>query len=219
MNVIGKWLGAGLVALLCSTVSASGLASDHTDSPAGSQDPTGDITDLFAFKSPAQAGHLVLVLNVHPGAFKDAQFSDAVTYSFRVRSDAKANDREVRIDCAFDDDAAEQHGTCTAYAFAPSTQRLYARLESAPIVLNGTAGEKNGMRVFAGRRADPFYIDAKGSPAGIFGPKFAFTASNALQGLDVLSIVIDLDVRRVLGSLGSSTTFRIAGETSMKVKP
>jgi Domain of unknown function (DUF4331) len=218
MSILGRRLGAAAVAVLCSTIAATGLASDHLDSPAVSKDPTADITDLFAFTSPERAGHLVLVLNANPGASKDTRFSDAVMYSFRVRSDAKTSDREVRIDCSFDA-AASQKGTCTAYAFAPSTQRLYAQLESGPFALNTVTDEQNGLRVFAGLRADPFYIDAKGAPAGIFGPKFAFTGSNSLHELDVLTIVIDLDVRRVLGSLGPSTTYRIAGETSIiKVK-
>ncbi len=204
--------------LFCSTISISGLASDHQDSPAGSQDPTADITDLFVFKSPEHAGRVVLILNVHPGAFTNAQLSNAVTYSFRVRTAAKTNDREVRIDCSFDD-VAEQHGACTAYAFAPSTNRLYGKVESGSFLVGAMNPEKNGMRIFAGMRADPFYIDAKGAPAGIRGDKFEFTGDNALKGLDVLSIVIEADVARIFGALGKSTALRVAAETTMKVKP
>jgi hypothetical protein len=203
-----------LTGLFCTAFSQAALASDHTDSPAISQDPTADITDLFAFKSPERSGHLVLVMNVHPGAFKDAKFSDAVTYSIRVRSESKTNDREVRIDCTFDA-AAEQHGSCTAYAFVPSTKRLLGKVESGPFTVGAVGKEKDGMRIFTGLRADPFYIDAKGAPAGIRGDKFAFTGDNALKGLDVLSIVVDVDVRKVFAALGSSGALRVAAETTI----
>jgi hypothetical protein len=211
MNPLRTALALGL---FCTASSATALASDHTDSPAISRDPTADITDLFAFKSPERAGHLVLVMNVHPGAYKDAKFSDAVTYSIRVRSEAKTNDREVRIDCTFDA-AAEQHGSCTAYAFAPSSKRLIGKVESGDFAVGAVGKEKDGMRVFAGLRADPFYIDAKGAPAGIRGDKFAFTGDNALKGLDVLGIVVEVDVRRVLTALGTGGALRIAAETTI----
>lgn len=200
---------------LCSTFAGASVASDHTDGPAISKDPTADITDLYAFRTTERGGRLVLVLNVHPGAFQDARFSDAVVYSFRVRPDNLSVDREVRIDCSFDA-GGMQRGACTGYSFVPSTKRLLKKIGGETFTVGAVGGEIDGFRVFAGLRADPFFIDAKGAPAGIRGDRFAFTGDNALKGLDVLSIVVELDERMLLaGATGGK--YRIVAETSVKV--
>ena len=59
--------------------------SDHNSGPRALADPVVDITDVYAFPSPAQPGVLVLVLNVFPSAEPAALFSDAVDYRFRLR--------------------------------------------------------------------------------------------------------------------------------------
>jgi hypothetical protein len=42
--------------------------ADHFSGPRALADPASDITDVFAFPSPQQPGHLVLVMNVFPAA-------------------------------------------------------------------------------------------------------------------------------------------------------
>src|SRR6476646_9548150 len=59
--------------------------SDHFSGPRAIAGPAGDITDLYVFPSPELAGHLVLVMNVHPFADPSTFFSDAITYRFRLR--------------------------------------------------------------------------------------------------------------------------------------
>jgi hypothetical protein len=59
--------------------------ADHFSGPRALADPASDITDVFAFPSPRQPGHLVLVMNVFPLAAPTALFSDAVSYRFRLR--------------------------------------------------------------------------------------------------------------------------------------
>lgn len=114
MNKPSNWVA--VVLGLVWTGSAS--ASDHSDSPAGGSDPAGDITDLFAFKNPA-GDKLVLVLDTVTSAPKTARFSDQLTYSFRVRPDAKEARQELRIDCQFDHEPT-QHGKMTRRSSATS---------------------------------------------------------------------------------------------------
>ena len=60
----------------------------------------------------------------------------------------------------------------------------------------------NDLRIFAGVRLDPFFINLQGVLATEAQEQLAFRpgAANFLEGMNVLAIVIELDVARVLGS-------------------
>src|SRR5215510_9692307 len=58
--------------------------SDHFSGPRALAEPIADITDFFAFPSPEQSGHLVLVMNTLPYAPPAARFSDGLVYRFRI---------------------------------------------------------------------------------------------------------------------------------------
>src|SRR2546427_4717276 len=83
--------------------------SDHISGPRAIADPVTDITDVFAFPSPENPRHLVLIMNVFPYAGPSACFSDAVIYRFRLRSLSIASNRrgfavgadECTFDCTF----------------------------------------------------------------------------------------------------------------------
>src|SRR5689334_12809021 len=81
-------LVVGLVAVI-----RPGEAADHLDAPLAVADPASDITDVYAFMRPEPDGsggylpstHLVMVMNVMPLAGTTSQFSNSVTYTFRLR--------------------------------------------------------------------------------------------------------------------------------------
>ena len=73
---------AALAALLGAPLAK---AADHLDGPKASADPTADITDLFAWMSPA-AKTLYLIMNVFPQATAASKFSNAVQYVFHDTS-------------------------------------------------------------------------------------------------------------------------------------
>src|SRR5262245_11865363 len=60
-------------------------AADHLDGPAARNDPTTDITDLFAWMS-SDGARLQLVLDVAPAAAKTSRFSTAAKYVFHLNS-------------------------------------------------------------------------------------------------------------------------------------
>jgi len=210
----------GLVALACAGTAS---ASDHIDSPAGGSDPAGDITDLFAFKNPG-GDRLVLVLDTVSTAPSNAKFSDQLTYSFRVRPDAKDAHQELRIDCAFDNQAT-QHGRCTAYAFHTETLSLTRISRGARFTVNdksvaGGASPRRILRVFAGLRADPFYLDVPGIGSSIRAGTWTFPPGNvnSLAGKNVLSLVVELDVASFLRlPAGGSQIVRVAAEVTAGV--
>ena len=193
--------------------------ADHFSGPRILFDPASDIADVFAFPSPDRPGCLVLVLDVFPAAAPTALFSDAITYRFRIRPVAPAADRTAftvgdtgyGLDFTFatpgripGSDEPLQLGTCTT--------------SSGEEVLFLVGGEKpteaEGLRIFAGPRLDPFFIDLAGVLAADATQKLAFRpgADNVLEGMNVLSIVVEVDPEVVFG-LDCGPLLGVVGET------
>jgi hypothetical protein len=195
--------------------------ADHFSGPRALADPASDITDVFAFPSPGQPGRLVLVMNVFPVAAPAALFSDAVSYRLRLRPVTATTAGEtpafmvgedeyafdITFGAAVQGDGADspvQAATCTL----PDGMEVPFRVgEEQP---TGT----NDLRVFAGARLDPFFINLQGVLATEAQEQLAFRpgAANFLEGMNVLAIVIELDVARVLGS-DTGPLVAVVGET------
>jgi hypothetical protein len=191
--------------------------ADHFSGPRALADPASDITDVYAFPSPERPGHLVLVLDVFPIAAPTALFSDALTYRFRLRPVTAttaggtpafvAAPDEYAFDVTFDAPApgdAVQTGTCTT----PGGAAI-----SFPVG-DEQPTEMLGLRIFAGARLDPFFIDLDGVLATEAQEQLAFRprAANSLDGMNVLAIVVEVDVATVLGP-GTGPLLAVVGET------
>jgi hypothetical protein len=195
--------------------------SDHFSGPRAIADPAADIADLYVFPSPERPGRLVLVMTVFPAAMPGALFSDAVAYRFRLRpvtlTDTGARpvfevgQTEYAFTCTFaipvkqdNNEAWIQTGTCTT----PAGEVISFRVNDE----RGT--EAKGLRVFAGLRLDPFFIDLPGVQATEKLRRLAFQAqgNNVLQGQNVLSVVIEAEVAALFGA-ESGPLFAVAGET------
>jgi hypothetical protein len=193
---------------------------DHFSGPRVFSDPAADITDLYVFPSPERPGHVVLVLNSFPGAAVTALFSDAITYRFRVRPVTTAGtgatpaftvgEQEVTFDFTFaapstddDRDAVVQAGTCTA----PGGEKIPFR------VGDETPTESHGLRIFAGTRLDPFFIDLAGvrDTRALGRLSFGPGATNSLEGQNVLSIVVEM--QGTMLAPGGGPLLAVVGET------
>jgi Polyketide cyclase / dehydrase and lipid transport/Domain of unknown function (DUF4331) len=187
--------------------------SDHVDGPRQIGDPASDLTDLFAFTSPANPAHTVLAANIFPSAGASAIFSNAVNHCIVVRrvavagtgNDAKfkAGDKEYRFSCKFDvlqRDGGKtlQRGTMTC----PDGQTLLFVVNDE----NGASTPDGVFRVFAGLRSDPFLL------AWVGGEK---RVPNLLQHDNVLAIVIEFDTQRVLNPSEGSLFGVIAESTPL----
>jgi Domain of unknown function (DUF4331) len=179
---------------------------DHFSGPRSFSDPAGDITDLFAFPSPRRPGRFTLILDTFPGAAATALFSDVITYRFRIRPltiDGSAagpgylvGEDEQVIDFTFaapTEDSADngliQLGTCTV----PGGERVSFKVGEE------TSADSAGLRIFAGPRLDPFFIDAPHVRSSRQQGKLAFEAqgTNSLEGANLLSIVLEFDTSTV----------------------
>ena len=198
--------------------------SDHFSGPRALAGPAGDITDLYVFPSPERPGHLVLVLDVLPMAPLDAYFSDAIVCRFRLRPVTIAGaggaaaafpfageDQELVFSCHFEAPrqgaagvAPLQEGRCVA----PSGETTRFRVHDEQ------GASSDGLRVYAGLRAEPFFIDVQGLIESQKTGRLAFkeVGTNAAIGFNVLSIVVEADCRPWLRS-GRGPLLAVVGET------
>ena len=191
--------------------------ADRFSRPRALTDPAFDITDVFAFPSPERPGHLVLVMNVFPIVMPRALFSDALTYRFRIRSVTEADgtrfvagDEEWTFDVTFTAPVARIGGSAVQIGTCPTpsgAQVMFPVGDDQPT-------EAPGLRIFAGQRLDPFFIDLAAGSANHAQHRLTFTGpgGNTGEGASCLSIVLEFEVATLLGS-GAGPLFAVAGET------
>lgn len=152
-----SWRLLGLGAVLLPVAVGAGLrppdasAADHIDGPSAQIDPAADISDVFAWMN-ADASRLNLVANVFYSAGPTAAFSPALQYAFHIGSGA-----------AFGDVADEALVLCQFY----DTDRIECwagddYVTGDPSDPAGLVSESGGLRVFAGLRDDPFFMEFDG---------------------------------------------------------
>jgi hypothetical protein len=195
--------------------------SDHGSGPRAFADPIVDITDMYVFPSPERPGSLVLVLDVNPFAEPATLFSDVVDYRFRVRpleiakrgagAAFAVSEKEYAFTCRFAAPVERkgggplvQEGTCTA----STGQAVAFTVNEEPV------GQAKGLRVFAGRRMDPFFLDGAKVGQSIMTGKLAFeSVGNSTQfRQNVMSIVVELDIAEVFAA-SDGPLFGVVGET------
>jgi hypothetical protein len=178
--------------------------SDHFSGPRAIAGPAGDITDLYAFPSPGRPGHLVLVLDVMPDARLDSHFSEAIVYRLRLRRVTiggtgaatafpfAGEDQEMVFSCHFEAPRQGEVGmaqTQEGWCVAPSGETIRFRVHDEK------GASSDGLRIYAGLRADPFFMDPHAILESQKTGRLALkkVGNNALIGLNVLSIVIEAD--------------------------
>jgi hypothetical protein len=191
------------------------------------EDPRLDLTDLFAFQTPADPTRTVLVLNANTFGVADAFHPDAV---YRINID---NDGDAETDVAFSvvfDKPEDGRQRATVYM---ATGRDARRSEAvgSPIVTNAevsfgpepkivTAGART---FFAGSRSDPFFVDFAGILAA-FNWKdgknftdlkdvdpFPWTGNDTLAVYNAFGIVLELPT----SELGPDPSLGIWGRASV----
>jgi len=166
MGAGGRGMGAGDVTRLSLLVAvtlfvAVGIgtgtarAFDHRDGPGVSVDPSTDITDLFAWMS-ADATTLNMVMTVSPAATEFSKFSGAAAYVFHTASLNAYGDppgAPVDVICTF------AQGSIQTTSCWVGTQDYVTGDASVTSGLVSTAGH---LRVFAGLRDDPAFVNLDG---------------------------------------------------------
>lgn len=200
--------------------------SDHGSGPRAIADPTVDITDMYVFPSPERPGALVLVLNAFPFAGPTARFSDVIDYRLRIRpvtagspgsgASFAVSGKEYVFSCRFAAPEGDgetdlvQRGTCTA----PNGKTVAFGVNDE----QGATG--HGLRVFVGRRMDPFFFDGPAVIKSLMTEELAFTdpGVSTVYRQNVLSVVIEFDVAEMFAA-GDGPLFAVVGETAVAGTP
>ena len=202
-------------------------AADHIDAPAvtgaGNTSLGADITDVYAFQSPADNSKMVFVLNTQ-GLLSPAQSGAAVFPSntmYEINIDNTGdNVEDMVIQCLVQKGKMRVYGpvavgtpgtTSTVKTSGPSTEVAVTAYGAASPTI-GT--NSNGTTIFAGPRDDPFFFDLSRFKEIIAGTQTGFRnpGIDAFAGTNVMSIVVEVPK----SSLGSAATINVWGETKSK---
>jgi hypothetical protein len=188
-----------------------------------------DLCDLYAFPSPANPDHTVLILNANPNA--DALHPGAI---YRLAID---NDGDLRDDIAFSFVFSEPvDGRQTVDVFlahdseAESAEAVGERIFEAVEVSSGTTpviAQSDSVTFFAGPRSDAFFFDFDGIKslfditggrnftAPHLGGTSPWTGVDSNLAANVFSIAIELPTT----ALGAHPDIRIWGAVAGAVHP
>src|ERR1041384_1144036 len=222
--------GAGLAAV--AVLASRGQAADHVDSPTLASNPMADITDVFAWMT---GSNLNLIMDVSPRDDGTHGFDASVVYVFHLTSKAGVGvatsaGTETRVICKF---ASNLSVEC--WVVGGSTTKDY--VTGDPSNTAGVTSILGKVKVFAGRRSDPFFFSqtgftsaiatflgqSTGMPDGAGCPKLmtpgqAGSVRSALTGgsddfatTNVMAIVVQLD--KSLVNATGNTTVALWGST------
>lgn len=219
-----KFLWTGMLGLLA--VGGILFAADHIDAPAvtgpSSSSLGTDITDIYAFQSPADNSKMVFVINTQgllsPAATSSASFPSNVMYEMNIDNTGD-NVEDLVIQCLVKNNKLRVYGPV-----APSTPGLNSTvmtsgtLTETDVTAYGASalnvGSNNGIRVFAGPRDDPFFFDLVRFKEILAGTQTGFRSPgvDAFAGTNVMSIVVEVPKNL----LGSAATLNVWAESKTK---
>ncbi len=165
-----RWMLAS-AALLAPTVLAPStpvLASDHADTAMNFNggNSVADLTDLYIFPSPQNPNNVVMVMDVFglipAGQGASKSFGTDVLYQFKIDvAGGNVNREDLVIQAKFEGTGANQR-VRIAGPVRPSRiggVNVFETPLGGVGTINRTFEPTPGMRVFAGARQDPFFID------------------------------------------------------------
>ncbi len=159
LALLGGVIGLGVGTLL--VLHAPTHAADHLDAPALVTNPMADITDVYAWMS-TDAKLVNLVMDVSPvdpgtmgsGAQAPRHFTPSILYVFHVTSVDKyppTAGTETKVICRFNTDT-------DAECWVGNKDYVHGDPTSA----NGITSVSGKVKLFAGRRSDPFFFNFNG---------------------------------------------------------
>lgn len=223
-----------LLGTIIGVVAIGGIlfAADHIDAPAvtgtGNVSLGTDITDVYAFQSPADNSKMVFVINTQglmsPSASATAEFPGNTMYELNIDNSGD-NVEDLVLQCLVKNGKLRVYGpvapatTGTSSTVVASTPYAEAMVTAYSASSPSTGTSSQGVKVFAGPRDDPFFFDLKRFKEIIGGTATAFhagttedPATDAFAGTNVMSIV--MEVPKSL--LGSAATINVWAESKSK---
>ncbi len=160
-------IALAVVALTAGSVVAvrAVVASDHQDTPLVEMSPRYDVNDVYAFPAPGNSANTVLVLGtsspITPAQTPSFTFGTRDQELYQIKIDNTGDAREDLVfQITFTGKAGKQKVTLRG-PYTPNTVGTMNTLVGGKQIkgYTNTVIESNGIKLFAGPRDDPFFID------------------------------------------------------------
>ncbi len=161
------WLALAAIAVVGSSALAirQVMASDHQDTPLVELSPRFDVNDVYAFPSPSDPSRTVLVLGTSspltPAQTPSFTFGTRDQELYQLKIDNTGDAREDLVfQFTFTGKAGKQKVTMRG-PYKPNQVGTLNTLVGGQQIkgYTNTIIEANGIKLFAGPRDDPFFID------------------------------------------------------------
>ncbi|MFZ1917051.1 MAG: DUF4331 family protein [Terriglobales bacterium] len=158
-----------------------------------------DLTDLYAFPKPGDAGKSILIMNVHPsvglnpaGPTTDEPFATEAVYEFKIDTDGDLiADIAYRVRFTSDKNGSQAATLRRVEGNEAAGTGVDGQtiIEGAPVstARETHVTEAGNYRFFAGWRSDPFFFDTMGALNNL-----QFTGDDYFADKDVCSIVLEV---------------------------
>jgi hypothetical protein len=202
-TLVGRTLAGALVLL---ALPGTALAADHAEAAIAAADPAADLADFFAWYKPA-TNTLVVAVTFAPltGATADGgvpTYDADVLYGVHIDNDGD-NIEDESIWIRFGQNTAGEWGV--QVSGIPGEDAFSGAVESA---ITSDAG----TQLWAGLTDDPFFFDFEGFEQTLASGTLSFDATrDSFAGLNVTSIVLEIDATSLLGSDGTLQTWATTG--------
>ncbi|MBD0332771.1 MAG: DUF4331 family protein [Chitinophagaceae bacterium] len=215
VSLVGLTIAAGII-----------FAADHIDAPAvtgsGNTSLGTDITDVYAFQSPADNSKMVFVIGTQglmsPSTTASAKFPANTLYELNIDNTGD-NVEDLVLQIVVQNDRVRVYGpaavgspgtTSTINTNAPIAEVAVTQYNSAPSVGTGS----NGVRIFAGPRDDPFFFDLARFKEIIAGTQTSFRnpGMDTFAGTNIMALVVEVPK----SLLGTASTINVWAESKTK---
>lgn len=187
------------------------LASDHQDTPEVELNPRMDINDVFAFPGSTSDRVALVMTTSSPIAGQGASFDSNLLYQLKIDNAGDANE-DLVFQITFNTGQGSAQRVRVVGPVSPTIIGTQSALVNSSSAIEGPVGTNlgtdTGIQVFAGLRADPFFIDLeqffnilpdrRPSTGSLSGPSTPTASAFRNPGVDILrpfnalAIVIEL---------------------------
>jgi hypothetical protein len=181
------------------------IAADHIDT-AVLTGVAEDVTDVYAFQSPANNSNMVLVCNtnglISPANSTSASFSSNTMFEFNIDNNGD-NVEDLVIQCTFENGKMMAYGPIkpsetgtmsTLMSAAPKSEVSIVNYADSKVGVIPNTTSPNGLKLFAGLRDDPFFFDLTQYQKVVGGTATGFNnpGMDTFAGTNVSSIIVEL---------------------------
>jgi hypothetical protein len=226
----GRYMPIVFAAGIVASIAGIGtlLASDHQDTPEVELNQAMDINDVYAFPGSSADRVALIVTTSSPIAGAIASFDPDLLYQVKIDNTGDAVE-DLVFQITFNSGQGVAQQVRVVGPVAPTRFGALSSLVNSTSVVEGAVGtvlgSATGVQVFAGLRADPFFIDLeqffkilpdrRPSTGALSGPPTATASSFRSPGVDLLrpfnalAIVLEVPKSQIVSSTAPEAKFGV----------